>query len=170
MADNFDRAILKVLEEEGGYVNHPDDPGGITNLGVTKKTYESYIGRPVSVRVMKSLTPDMVKPIYRKKYWDACKCDQLPSGVDIAVFDLAVNSGPGRAAKMLQSVLGLKEDGVIGPITLAAAHKADKKELVNKLCDARQSYLESLSTFKVFGKGWTSRVKRVRDFAETITA
>jgi lysozyme family protein len=161
VANNFDASVAEVLKDEGGYVNHPADPGGITNLGVTKKSYESYVGRPVSVKVMKSLTVDMVKPIYRRKYWDACKCDELPLGVDYAVFDFAVNSGPGRAAKMLQRVLGLTEDGIIGPMTLKAANEIGSVWLINKLCTVRQNYLEDLPAFAIFGKGWTSRVSRV---------
>ena len=115
MKDNFDECLKMLLHHEGGYVNHPKDPGGETNLGVTKRVYEKWGG----TKDMKDLTVEDVAPIYKKEYWDRCKCDDLESGVDWAVFDWAVNSGTGRAAKAIQKICGAAQDGAIGPKTLA---------------------------------------------------
>ena len=116
---NYDDCIVMLLKHEGGYVNHPKDPGGETNLGVTKRVYEEYLGREVTSDEMKNLQPSDVKPLYKKLYWDRCKCDDLPSGLDLCVFDFGVNAGPGRAAKYLQTMIGTVADGGIGPNTLA---------------------------------------------------
>ena len=102
MKDNFDECLKMLLHHEGGYVNHPKDPGGETNLGVTKRVYEKWGG----TKDMKDLTVEDVAPIYKKEYWDKCRCDDLESGVDWAVFDWAVNSGTGRAAKAIQKICG----------------------------------------------------------------
>lgn len=154
-----------LLAHEGGFVNHPKDPGGMTNLGVTKKVYENWLGREVSEQEMRNLTITDVAPIYKTKYWDKVKGDSLPSGVDWAVFDWAVNSGTGRAARMLQKVVGVTADGAIGPMTLAAVNKMDPAELIEKYCARRQAFYERLSTFSTFGKGWTRRVNETRETA-----
>jgi lysozyme family protein len=161
MKNNFDLALSELLKHEGGYVNNPKDPGGMTNLGVTRAVWESYVGRESSEKEMRTLTPAQVAPLYKRKYWDAINGDSLPSGLDLCVFDCAVNSGVGRAAKMLQGILGLAQDGSIGPKTLEACNKFSSKDLVDKFCKARQDFLESLPTFKTFGKGWTARVAEV---------
>ena len=105
MKDNFSQCFALVLKHEGGYVDNPADPGGATNLGCTKAVWEQYIGRSVTKDDIKALTPNDVMPLYKAKYWDTIKGDDLPEGVDYAVFDFAINSGPSRAAKALQSVL-----------------------------------------------------------------
>jgi lysozyme family protein len=161
MKNNFDLALSELLKHEGGYVHHKLDPGGMTNLGVTRAVWESYVGRESSEKEMKALTPAQVAPLYKRKYWDAINGDSLPSGLDLCVFDCAVNSGVGRAAKMLQGILGVTQDGNIGPKTLEACKKFSSKDLVDKFCKARQDFLESLPTFKTFGKGWTARVAQV---------
>jgi len=120
-ASNWKQAFEQMLASEGGFVNHPSDPGGMTNLGVTKATWEAWVGRESNEKEMRSLTPEMVEPLYKRKFWDACRCDDLKSGIDYLVFDFAVNAGPGRSAKILQSAVGVTPDGGIGPITLAAA-------------------------------------------------
>ena len=114
MKENFDKSLKMILHHEGGYVNHPRDPGGETNLGVTKRVYEEWGG----TKDMRDLTQEDVAPIYEKNYWGRAKCDHLPSGLDLAVFDWAVNSGVGRAAKKLQTMIGTEADGGIGPNTL----------------------------------------------------
>ena len=120
----FKEALEIILHHEGGYVNHPKDPGGETNLGVTKRVYEDFGG----TKDMKDLTIEDVEPIYRKNYWDKCRCDDLPSGLDLCVFDFAVNAGPGRAAKYLQTlVAALPVDGGIGPMTLAKVNEYVEK-------------------------------------------
>jgi len=119
-----------MLEHEGGFVHHPRDPGGMTNLGVTKSVYELWKGRPVSESEMRALTIDDVRPIYHAKYWTKVRGDDLPLGVDYAVFDFAVNSGVRRAARTLQQLVGVHDDGVIGPFTIGATKAVDARELV----------------------------------------
>jgi hypothetical protein len=161
MKENWDACFEMVIKHEGGFVDHPKDPGGMTNLGVTRRNWENYLGRDVSEADMRSLTPDRVKPFYKALYWDKIKGDQLPSGVDYAAFDLAVNSGPVKAAKLLQEISGVPVDGLIGPRSLDAIHACDAKEVAETLCDLRMDFLKRLSTFETFGKGWSSRVADV---------
>jgi lysozyme family protein len=170
MKENFVDALIHVLKHEGGYVNHPADPGGMTNLGVTKAVWEEWVGRESSEKEMRSLTPEMVAPLYRRKYWDKIQGDNLPDGVDYAVFDFAVNSGPGRAAKFLQELVGVKADGAIGPMTLVAVSKKEPYELIKAYNAKRQAFLESLPTFATFGKGWSTRVAGVSTEALAMTA
>ena len=159
---NFHESLLKLLQHEGGFVNDPQDPGGMTNLGVTKKVWESWISRPATKQDMMALTPLAVGSLYKAKYWDKVRGDDLPDGLDYCVFDFAVNSGVGRAARALQGLVGAAVDGMIGRSTLAAVHAMDPVTLINELCDHRQRFLEGLSTFHRFGRGWTRRVKEVR--------
>lgn len=168
MIENLDKAIEHMLKEEGGYVNHPADPGGRTNLGVTQKVWEEWVGHPVDEKQMRALTKADVVPLYQRKYWNACRCSELPSGLDLCVFDTAVNSGPGRAVKLLQSCLGVAVDGAIGPNTIAAANQFRGSALIHLIedyCSARQAFLISLPTFGTFGKGWTARVNRLKEAA-----
>ncbi|ACL58788.1 glycoside hydrolase family 108 protein [Methylobacterium nodulans] len=170
-ASSFDRALSLVLAHEGGYVDHPDDPGGPTNLGVTLGTLSAVLGRPATRAEVKALTPAKVAPIYRARYWDAVRGDELPAGVDYAVFDFAVNSGPARAAIALQRLVGVADDGVIGAVTLAAVARTDQRWLVTALCDRRLTFLRSLKGWPTFGKGWTKRVAGVRtDALALVTA
>lgn len=164
MKETFDKALKHLLAHEGGFVNHPLDPGGMTNLGITLETYAHFTGRrasTITMEEMKDLTAKEAGPIYKRKYWDRCKCDQLPAGLDYAVFDFAVNSGPSRAIKFLQQCLAVEDDGLIGPITLRHAQETPTAELIKELCQRRQDFLEGLRTFKVFGRGWTRRVSEV---------
>ena len=161
MKDNFDECLKMLLHHEGGYVNHPKDPGGETNLGVTKRVYEKWGG----TKDMKDLTVEDVAPIYKKEYWDRCKCDDLESGVDWAVFDWAVNSGTGRAAKAIQKICGAAQDGAIGPKTLALIGKQNTQYVVEEFGKIRQDFYESLKTFDTFGKGWTRRNKETTEKA-----
>lgn len=170
MKDNFESALEAVLHHEGGFVNHPADPGGMTNLGVTKKVWEEWVGHEVDEKTMRGLTPEIVGPMYKAKYWDKVKGDDLPSGVDYAVFDAAVNSGPGRAAKWLQSCVGVEPDGGIGPKTLAAVAAFDPAELVEDYAKRRLSFLMDLPHWGTFGKGWGRRVAAVQTVAATMTA
>ena len=170
MKDNFDAALKAILHHEGGYVNHPADPGGMTNLGVTKRIWEEWVGHEVDEKAMRGLTPEMVAPLYKVKYWDKIKGDELPTGVDYCVFDAAVNSGPGRAAKWLQACVGVEPDGGIGPKTLAAVAAFDPKELVEDYAKRRLSFLMDLKTWPTFGKGWGRRVAEVQTSASTMLA
>lgn len=169
MQSNFAHCLALVLKHEGGYVNNLKDPGGMTNLGCTKAVWEQYVGHSVTEADMRALTPADVGPMYKAKYWDMVKGDTLPEGVDYAVFDLAVNSGTGRAAKTLQQVLGVTADGQIGPVTIAACKAADPSEVAEAVCAARLKFLQSLSTFATFGKGWTRRVAEVQATAHNMT-
>jgi lysozyme family protein len=162
MKENFAEALQKVLHHEGGFVNHPSDPGGMTNLGCTKAVWEEHCGHPVDEKAMRALTPVDVAPLYRRKYWDKIKGDELPTGVDYVVFDCAINSGPGRAAKMLQACVGVEPDGGIGPKTLAAVNSFDPKQLVEDYTKRRLSFLMYLPTWGTFGKGWGRRVAEVQ--------
>jgi lysozyme family protein len=165
MKDNWEDAFAAVLKHEGGYVNHPRDPGGMTNLGVTKRAWEAYVGHEVDEAAMRALTPEIVKPFYKKMYWDKIKGDDLPSGVDYAAYDLAVNSGTGRAAKYLQEIAGVPSDGIIGPKSLAAIQACPAGEMVDALCGVRLDFLKRLPTWDTFGKGWGRRVADVEEKA-----
>lgn len=161
MRHNWETALAHVLRYEGGYVNHPSDPGGMTNLGVTKRVWEEWIGRPATEADMRSLTPELVGPLYKKRYWDAVSGDLLPSGVDLCVFDCAVNAGVGRASKFLQQAAGVTADGQIGPKTIEAVTKLPADEIVEKFSNLREAHYKSLPTFQTFGKGWMNRLASV---------
>ena len=165
MRGNFEECLALVLKSEGGFVNNPLDPGGMTNLGVTKVTYEGYVNRHVDEAEMRSLTPDLVAPLYKKMYWDRIKGDDLPVGVDYCLFDLAVNSGVGRAGKLLQMALDVPADGIIGPITLRALQNRDPHEIVEQISEERIHFLQSLNTWNTFGKGWGRRIASVEQHA-----
>ena len=170
MKENFPLALRALLKHEGGFSNHPLDPGGMTNLGVTQKVWEEWVGHPVDEKQMRALTPELIGPLYKKKYWDKVRGDDLPTGVDLAVFDFAVNSGPGRAAKMLQKVLGVTQDGAIGPATLAKAINIDSSKLVADYNAERLAFLQALPAWDTFGKGWGRRVAEVTEQATHMTA
>lgn len=160
----FDRSLEKVLKLEGGFINHPKDPGGATMKGVTQAVYDTYrksvgAGRQ-SVRC---ISDDELRAIYRGRYWNLIKGDSLPAGVGYVVFDGAVNSGPAQAVKWLQRALGLdRVDGLIGPQTLeAVAAVADHDALISKILKLRDAFLRALKTWKTFGAGWTKRLRQV---------
>ena len=164
-AENWEKCLEAILHHEGGYVNHPKDPGGETNLGVTKRVYEEWGG----TKDMKDLEVEDVEPIYKKNYWDRVKAESLPGGLDLCVFDFGVNAGTGRAAKYLQTMIGTVADGGIGPNTLKALSNYVESEGVEQTIKnyqaARQEYYESLSTFETFGRGWTRRVDETTKMA-----
>ena len=178
---NYKYTLEFVLSKdiEGGYVNHPSDPGGETNLGITKKAYESYLGSEVTSEEMKNLTIVEAAPFYKKKYWDVLSCDSLPVGIDLCVFDFGVNSGTGRSAKFLQEIVGAKIDGSIGTKTLNSLseflnsrtrlHNEDivqaRISFIKMFCNKRRDYLKSLRTFETFGRGWMRRVNLVEEKA-----
>jgi lysozyme family protein len=159
-----------MLKSEGGYVNNPADPGGRTNLGVTQATWESWVGRPSDEAEMRSLTADKVESLYKKKYWDAVRGDELPVGLDYLVFDFGVNAGPGRAIKVMQSAVGVTPDGGFGPMTMAAVQAIDPVELIDKFSQAKEDFYRSLTQFPVFGKGWLNRVADVKVKANSMLA
>lgn len=159
MKDNFDKCLKMLLAHEGGFVNHPKDPGGMTNLGVTKAVYDKWIGRSATEQEMRDLTPEDVGPIYKANYWDKVRGDDLPSGVDWCAFDWGVNSGTGRPAKAIQRAVGATPDGAIGPRTLQSVAEADPEHIIRYVYEVRQKFYESLKTFETFGRGWTRRNK-----------
>lgn len=168
MKENWDECFAMVIKSEGGFVDNPKDPGGMTNLGVTRSAWQAYLNRDVTETEMRALTPEIVQPFYKALYWDRIKGDSLPSGVDYAAYDLAVNSGPHKAAQYLQEIAGVPVDGVIGPQSLEAIQGCDAKETAESVCDMRLKFLKSLPTFETFGRGWTDRVGRVKAKAESM--
>ena len=170
MISNWDNAFNLMLKSEGGFSddqrdsgNHlPDGRTGSTMLGVTQYNWENWIGHEVTHDQMRKLTPEDVKPFYKKKFWDLCKCDELKSGIDYLVFDFAVNAGPGGSAKILQRAVGVTPDGGIGPITLAAVNAIPEVELIEKFSQAKETFYRSLGNFDVYGKGWLNRVADVK--------
>lgn len=164
-AGNFDRALAAVLKHEGGYADHPRDPGGATNLGITRATLARWRGRPVSKAEVRALTRSEAAKIYRALYWDEIAGDALPHGLDFAVFDYCVNSGASRASRALQTVAGARADGRIGRITLAAVALRDPENLIAAYCRKRLTFLERLRTFAVFGRGWRRRVHETQALA-----
>ncbi len=168
-AENYVRSLARVLVYEGGYSNHPADPGGPTNKGIIQRVYDAYRdSKGLPRRSVKELEESELQEIYRKQYWNAVSGDQLPSGVDHVVFDGAVNSGPSQSAKWLQRALNIPADGHIGIITLQAANAVQNKDrLVDGICDQRMAFLRSLRTFSVFGAWGTRRVADVRSVGKS---
>ena len=150
----FELCLAHVLRHEGGYVDHPADPGGATNMGITLKTLARW--RQVSPwwnlpkSEVKTLSHGEAGRIYRALYWAACRTGELPPGIDLAVFDFAVNSGPDRAIRTLQAALGVVVDGQVGLLTIAAARKADATRIIDAICDRRLGFLRALKTFPPF--------------------
>lgn len=162
MKGNFDQCLEQVLEHEGGYVNHPEDPGGRTNMGITQAVYEKHLGRPVTEKDMREIPFEHVKEIYKEKYWDKVCAEELPEGLDFSVFDWAVNSGPSRAVKTLQRIIAVTQDGAIGPITLKAIGAISPGYLIHKYGSEREMFYRRLSTFTTFGEGWLNRLDRTQ--------
>ena len=162
MKENFEFALEHVLVHEGGWANHPKDPGGATMKGVTLTTFRRHYGKQKTKTDLRNITDRQLQNIYRKGYWNQCKCDELPAGVDYAVFDAAVNSGPGRSAKWLQAAIGAKQDGGIGPKTLERVAEHNPIVVLHDTCDRRLSFLQNLATWSTFGGGWGRRVEGVR--------
>ncbi|MHA7900763.1 MAG: glycoside hydrolase family 108 protein [Henriciella sp.] len=162
----FQDALTEMLAHEGGFVNHPMDPGGMTNLGVTRRTYAKYKGvrtKDVSEETMRKLTVEDVAPIYASGYWLPVKADELPVGIGYMVFDFAVNSGPKRAVMRLQKSInhinrqGLTVDGKIGPKTLRAAGQVNVHDLITEYGARRMLFWAALSHFSTFRWGWFRR-------------
>ena len=169
MGRNFARSLALVLKSEGGWSDNPADPGGATMKGVTLANFRRYLKAGATKADLKQITDAQIATVYRRFYWDAVLGAELPDGVDYAVFDFAVNSGPGRAAKYLQAAVGVAQDGRIGPATLAAAGAKPAGVVIDALCDARLAFLKRLPTWATFGRGWSDRVKSVRADALKMT-
>ncbi|RUW63199.1 glycosyl hydrolase 108 family protein [Mesorhizobium sp. M7A.F.Ca.US.008.03.1.1] len=162
MDRNFARALALVLKSEGGWSDNPADPGGATMKGVTLASFRRYVKADATKVDLLAISDAQVATVYRRFYWDAVLGAELPDGVDHAVFDFAVNSGPGRAAKYLQAAVGVAQDGRIGPVTVAAAKAKPAGVTIDALCDARLAFLKRLPTWATFGRGWSDRVRSVR--------
>lgn len=165
----FDIALRFVLEREGGYVDNPQDRGGPTNMGITLATFSAWRDQPVSVDDLQKLTVAEAAAIYRARYWNSCRCDELPSALALVVFDTAVNSGIHRAVMFLQSALEVPADGEPGRETLAAAHCCDVNKAVLHLLALRLAFLEGLPAWPVFGKGWQRRLALLEDQALSLS-
>lgn len=169
MRQNWERSIREVLKHEGGFVDHPQDPGGATNMGITLNTYRSYRNNShLTAADLRNISQDEVYDIYKTRYWDKIRGDDLPSGVDFLVFDFGVNAGNGRAVKMLQKLVGVPADGGSGPQTLKATHfvyEEGAEKLIVDYTDERAKYYQSLPHFSTFGRGWLRRTKESEDIA-----
>ncbi|MBW6402061.1 glycoside hydrolase family 108 protein [Roseomonas sp. HJA6] len=165
-ARRFRICVEEILDREAGYVDHPRDPGRCTNMGITIATLADWRGRLVTCADVRALTELEARQIYRARYWNSVQGDSLPAGIDLMVFDGAVNSGPAQSAKWLQEALRVEADGAIGPITLAALREAnDRAAVINRICNLRIAFLRELRTWRDFGRGWTNRVDTVRAIA-----
>lgn len=170
MKENFKASLNHVLVHEGGWSDHPQDPGGATMKGVTLATFRRFYGSSKTKQDLRNISDDQLGHIYKTGYWDKCQCDELPCGVDYTVFDAAVNSGPTRSAKWLQAAVGANQDGVIGPVTLGKAFEGVAQAIINRALDRRLSFLKSLSTWPTFGRGWGRRIAGVREVAKEMAS
>lgn len=157
MTDRFADFIGRILGHEGGYVHHPSDPGCETHWGISKRFYPDLD--------IRNLTRDQAVCLYRRDYWAKLRAQDLPPVVGFTVLDCAVNHGRGQAARWLQRAIGVADDGIIGPVTLAAARSADPNDTVLRMNAERLRFYARLSTFNDFGRGWTRRVADNLDFA-----
>lgn len=168
MRNNFDKCLAITLEHEGGWSDHPADPGGATMKGVTMGRFRQY--HPTATKAdLRAISNYEVRAIYKADYWDKVRGDDLPPGLDLVAFDAGVNSGPAQGAMWLQRALGVADDGKIGPITIAAAKGADAAKAIDDACDRRMAMLRGLKTWPVFGVGWSRRVNGIRAAAKAMT-
>lgn len=163
MKGNFNRSLEHVLVHEGGWADHPRDPGGATMKGVTLLTYRRHYGEDRNKEDLRNISLSELRKIYKEGYWDKSRGDDLAAGIDYAVFDASVNSGPRRAASWLQEAVGVMQDGVIGINTLAKINKSDPHKVIKTMCEVRINFLRNLNTWDVFGVGWQRRVDGVRN-------
>jgi len=163
--NRFDACLDVVLRWEGGWADHPEDPGGATMRGVTIGTYSQWKGRSVTKDELRAISDAEVRAIYRRNYWDKVRGDDLLPGIDLVAFDAAVNSGPARSIRWLQEALEVETDGKMGPATLAAAAASDPHRVIAEACDLRLAWLRLLRHWPTFGRGWENRVTDVRQSA-----
>jgi lysozyme family protein len=167
-SDRFAICLERVLRHEGGFVDHPDDPGGATNKGITLATAREYFGDGYTVEELQHIAREEVARIYREGYWDKVSADGLPTGLDYTAFDSGIHAGPFRAAQWLQRALGVEDDGIVGPLTLAAASERDatkKRHAVNVTLDMRLESARRIDNgrwWRTFGKGVQRRIDEVR--------
>jgi lysozyme family protein len=169
MKENFDTALAHVLKSEGLWSDNPKDPGGATMKGITFAVFKEFKHNPnLTKDDLRNVSDQDVHDLYKQLYWDKVHGDDLPSGVDYAVFDAAVNMGVGRASKLLQEAVGVTADGVIGQGTLQAVQKANTRSLLENFAAEKTAFYKSLSTFGTFGKGWLNRVAEVKTLSESM--
>jgi lysozyme family protein len=168
--ENFDVCLQMILQSEGGFVDDPQDPGGATNLGITLNTLSHWLGRPATIAEVEALTPADVAPIYQADYWNLVGCPDWPAGVDLMVFDQAVNQGPGRAIRTLQTAVGVSADGLLGPATRAAVAASPAPQTILNIAHAREAQYRALPKFPRFGAGWLARLERTRTKALEMAA
>jgi len=169
MQSTYETCLPLLLAHEGGYTNHPNDPGGPTNFGITIDDYRRYVKPDATTADVRAMKLSEAKSIYRSKYWDAQRCDELPAGVDYVIFDYGVNSGLGRSGKVLRRALALPVNSSLDA-AIAAAHASDYQVLIVSICDERLRFLQTLKTWTVFGVGWGRRVAEVRSVALAMAA
>jgi lysozyme family protein len=168
--DNFDKCLAEVLRHEGKWADHPRDPGGATMQGITLRTYSKWIGRLVTKEELFNMPSAHRDAIYREVYWDKVRGDELPLGVDLCLFDYAVNSGLKRAIVAVQEALAVNADGALGPVTMGAIQMATPSALIPWVCEYRLAFLQRLPIWDTFGKGWAKRVKDVQSVAMEMAA
>ena len=166
MKDNWTECLAQILKAEGGFANLKHDSGGMTNMGVTKKTYENWVGREVTEQEMRDLTVEDVAPIYKDRYWNRVRCDELVDGADLLLFDLSVHSGPRRSVKIAQQTAGTVVDGLIGPKTIAAINAMDQTEFIKKFSENRLEFYKRIEAWKHFENGFRNRVKKTQIAAQ----
>jgi len=163
---SFPACLTFTLREEGGFVDDPRDPGGATNMGITLATLRLWRGDPgLGADALRALTREAAAGIYGARYWNRLRCDGLPAGVNLMVFDFGVNAGTGRAALQLQEAVGTAADGFIGAVTLGFAGREDPAALVECLAARQEAHYRALPGFATFGRGWLARTARRRDAA-----
>lgn len=179
MDRNFRECLSRVLKHEGGWADNPKDPGGATMKGVTLANFRRYVKPNATKDDLRKINDAQIETVYRRFYWDAVNGASLPDGIDMAVFDYAVNSGPSRAAKALQKIVGVPQDGKIGPATISAIKKSLPATTIHAICDERVAFMKrakgSAGALKgkllwpTFGKGWQTRVDEVRKFSLSLS-
>jgi len=164
-SSRFDVCMPFIFKAEGGYADNPADPGGPTNFGITLATLRAYEGAPnLTADDVKNLTSAVAKEIYRTAYWNRMQCGALPAGLDLEVFDFGVNSGPAESVKTLQRLIGVTQDGSVGPITLAAVGQFNVGDLIERFAQARPAFYQSLN-MPEFEQGWATRVAQIQTAA-----
>ena len=164
-ASSYDEVLRRLLAHEGGYANHPSDSGGPTKFGVTLAVYRQYVRKNATAADIRAMSIEQAKTISRARYWNALSCDQLPAGLDYAVFDYGVHSGVARAARVLRHVAGAGAGARIDAAAITQIAARDSKALINAVCDERLAFLRRLKTWPVFGVGWSRRMADVRQAA-----
>ena len=159
--DRFLPCLKIVLHHEGGWADHPKDPGGATMRGVTLATYQKFLGRKATKDELRRISDGELEAIYRSYYWEPAACSRLPGGVDLVVFDMSVNAGVKRAVRILQESVASPADGIVGPQTVAAVAKQDPLFLIRQYSDGRRAFYQGLGAYVTFGRGWLRRVDEV---------